>query len=864
MSSAAHHLDGSPLVSFTRRDRGHLAGLPAALTPLLGREREVAAVRALLVDPDVRLVTLTGAGGVGKTRLAIAAASAAADAFADGVAFVPLAALADADLAPVAIAQAIGSPQPVDRPVVDVVRADLRARHLLLVLDNLEHLVAAAPTLVDLLRACPRLNILVTSRIRLRVTGEHVYPVPSLPLPDGARANGAGWSRAALPGHPAAQCEIAHAPASPAVALFLARAHAIRPNFVPSASDLVAIAEICRRLDGLPLAIELAAARIDLLSPPALLARLDRALPLLTGGAWDRPPHQRTMRDAIAWSYDLLAPDAQTLFRRLAAFAGGFTLDAAARVAGGRASADAPLAVLDPLAGLIDAGLVRRADAAASDAADARFAMADTVREDAADRLAASGEEAAVRDAHAAWVLDLAETVEAHLLGADRGGWLDRIAREHDNCRTALAWLRQRGDAVRALRLAGAACHLWWQAGHYGEGRFQIEATLALPPSPESDHGRAKALTAAGALALMDGEPARAAALHEASLPLFRAAGDRVGLALADLCLHQAAAARGDYAAADRFGQEALALGRALALPQIELWALSLLGSAAVNEGADDRAEPLLADALRRARSLGDDATVARILLARAELALHRGDPQRAADASAEATALAGAGDPSLAAEAMAVAGRVALARRDRSAAAVQFREGAALATDLGDRRIVIECVEGLAGVAAAQGDAELAARLLSTAHAARQASDLPLPPAAVRTWTQTRAKAEALLGPERFTAAWGRAGAQSLDGAVAVASASVATGEPWSSPSIHLTPREAEVLPLLVAGRGDREIAAALSISRRTVQGHVAALFAKLGVHTRTAAATAAIAAGLVPPPRRHDAADCRGPGHA
>jgi predicted ATPase len=388
--------------------------LPAPLTAFVGRERELAGLRALLARRDVRLLTVTGPGGVGKTRLTIEAAREIADGFAAGARFVPLAPLGSPDLVLPTIARTLGIGESRPGEILRDLTEQLASTELLLVLDNVEHLLAAGPDLALLLAFCPALTLLVTSRAALRVSGEHEFAAPPLPLP----VEIGTWTFEQIA-------------ASDAVRLFVERAEAVQAGFRLTPANAWDVAEICRRLDGLPLAIELAAARVKVLPPRALLARLERRLPLLTGGPRDAPARLRTMRDAVGWSYDLLDADEQRVFRQLAVFVGGFTLDAAIDIAG-----DGPLpeeAVVEGISLLVDQSLLLPAatdDAANCDPGEPRFGMLETVREFALEELARSGEENAVRRAHAAYFRALAERAEPELRGASQSAWIARLETE--------------------------------------------------------------------------------------------------------------------------------------------------------------------------------------------------------------------------------------------------------------------------------------------------------------------------------------------------------------------------------------------------------------------------------------------------
>src|SRR6266700_3384476 len=473
--------------------------LPAQLTPLIGRDQEVAAVCTSLRRPEVRLVTLTGTGGIGKTRLAIQVTTEVLADFPDGVFFVSLASLSDPALVLSTIAQILDVKESGARPFSDLLTADLRDKHLLLCLDNFEHLLPAAPQLTDLLRVCPHLTLLVTSRAVLHVQGEHLFLVPPLAVPDLTR----------LP-------PTDTLPDYAAVALFLQRAQAVQPTFQLTSTNARPTAELCIRLDGLPLASELAAARVRLLPPQALMARLSQRLPLLTGGPRTSPARQQTLRQTLQWSYDLLSPQEQALFRRLAVFAGGWQLSAAEAVGQGAETASPD--ILNTLASLLDHSLIQQSE---QEAEEPRFLMLQTLREYGLELLAATGELQTTQAAHAHFFLQLSEQAEPELQGPNQAVWLERLEQEHDNLRAALEWAledvadEQAGERRDiALRLSAALWHFWWVHGHYSEARTFLERALAR--SQEASVSlRVKVLRAGAHVMLQQGDYAQAEGLAE-------------------------------------------------------------------------------------------------------------------------------------------------------------------------------------------------------------------------------------------------------------------------------------------------------------------------------------------------------------
>jgi predicted ATPase/transcriptional regulator with XRE-family HTH domain len=603
--------------------------LPPPPSALVGRAREVAATVSLLLNGQTRLLTLTGPGGVGKTRLAIEVASRGRDAFPDGAAFVDLAPLRDPALVLPAIARAFGvrDDGAPARSLHERLVAALAGRRRLLTLDNCEHLTAAAPAIADLLAACPTLTVLATSRQPLRLRIEHVYEAPPLALPDLDRRPPVGeLGRIA------------------AVDLFVRRAEAACRGFALVEANAAAVAEIAVKLDGLPLALELAAARMKVFSPAALLARLDYRLPLLTGGARDLPTRQQTLRATIEWSHDLLSPSEQTLFRHLSVFVGGFTLDAAEAVSreigvesreDDEPPHDSRLSTLDSLVALVDKSLVQVLDAGD----ERRFGMLETIREFGLERLAAAGDGPELRRRHTAWCLALAERAEPELTGPDQARWLARLDAEHANLRAALGWAHDQHDAETALRLGGALHRFWNLRGHYAEGRGWLEQALALGTNAPAAM-QAKALLGAAVMAHYQDDNERAAACDAEALALFRALGDTAGVAVARRHLGIVALAQGDHARAATHGEEALARFRDLGDPRGIGTALNLLGLVAYAQGENGRAAALLEEAVALERPLEDRNALAYSLNNLALVALVQGQCERAAALQEEALTL--------------------------------------------------------------------------------------------------------------------------------------------------------------------------------------------------------------------------------
>jgi predicted ATPase/DNA-binding XRE family transcriptional regulator len=720
--------------------------LPSQLTPFIGRERELEEVRRRLLHPHVHLLTLTGPGGVGKTRLGLEVAEQLLDQFADGVCFVALAPINDPAMVPSAIAQALQVKQGAGQSVDETLEQYLRERQLLLVLDNFERLLDAGPPLARLLAACPRLKVLVTSRVVLHLQGEHNYEVPPLTLPTAEHR---------LSPEQLGRYE--------GIRLFMQRAQAANSQFTITTENAPAVIELCRRLDGLPLAIELAAARVSVLPPEAVLARLGNRLELLMSGARDLPDRQRTLRATLDWSYDLLNFAERLLFARLAVFVGGWTLEAVEAICDVGNEAE----VLQHMSALVDQSLVQQQ---ANIQHEPRFTMLETVREYAAERLEESGELKRLRRRHASYFLKLAKEEERASQGPLQRAWLDRLETEHDNLRAALVWsLTSQGNTDIGLQLTGALSHFWYIREHHSEARMWLQS--ALERGSDATAARAKALVGAGRLAWFQGELARANTLLRESLTLYQELGDDAGAAFALLVLGRTAVSQGNRRRGETLVEESLALFR----QQGNMWgiarALIILGDGALFEGDVDRATAKFQKSLDISQDLEDAEGIALSLLYLGRAAHMRGDDARSNTLLEESLVVfKNSGDSRGVAEVLLELGRVAHAQGNETHALALCRESLVLSRKLDNKSHIAFCLTTLAGVIQAAGNAARAARLFGVAEMLLESIDAVLDPGGSLSYPSDLAAARTELGEPAFEEARGEGRAMTVEQAVAYA----------------------------------------------------------------------------------------------
>lgn len=738
------------------------SNLPTQPTPFLGREREVGEVKATLMRDDVSLLTLIGPGGVGKTRLALQAAADLLDEFEDGVFLVPLAPISDPMLVVPTIAHNLGVQEASGEPLLSTLQGYLRDKHLLLVLDNFEQVLDAAPQVAQLIVTSEALKVLATSRASLHLSMEHQYPVPSLSLPDPRRLP---------PVENLSQYE--------AVALFIARAQAANNAFTVNNANAPAVAEICVRLDGLPLAIELAAARIKILSPQAILERLGSRLKLLRDGAKDLPARQQALRSTIEWSYDLLTLPEQGLFARLGIFAGGCTLEAAETVCSPQD--DLELDALDGMASLVDKNLLLQREEAHG---EVRFAMLETIREYAAERLEQSGDAGTLRQRHLDYFLTFAEETEPQLRGADQDLWLERLEREHDNLRLALGWSLQGGsiEAVEeGLRLVGALYRFWFMHSHLAEGSRWLQLALDKSSASEAqdDPGlsiaqkaaRAKALNGLGALTWLRGDLDAALTQYNKSLTLWKQIGETKGVGTALNNMAVVAEEKGDYVQARALLEESLALKREIGDKAGIASSLGNLSSVVYELGDVEKARPLAEESLKLERELGNKMGIAGRLNMLGNIAITQNDLATARRLHEESLAIKQAlGDKWGVSTSFHNLAHILISEGDYAKGRDMLIDSLRLTEEVGNKVAIPALIEECALLALEVGQPERAAWLYGAAHALRETLDAPLPGSDRSAYESYIARVREQLDDPTFSRAWAEGQAAGMEQAISYA----------------------------------------------------------------------------------------------